>query len=214
MKRQLLIVDDDIKLLNSISSYLKAEGFLVDTADSVKSALLSMRVNKPDLIITDIMMSDLDGYDFIQIIRSDNLLRVIPIIFVTAKGMTSDRILGYNLGCNAYISKPFSPQELLSIIHNLFKNIELLTVNQPLKPDELSIKNNTSFVYNLTDKEKSILSLLVKGLMNKEIAIRLNLNLRNVEKYVSRLLNKTNTRNRTELTQFALSHNIYSSKGE
>nr|YP_010986100.1 transcriptional regulatory protein TctD [Polyopes affinis]WOL37018.1 transcriptional regulatory protein TctD [Polyopes affinis] len=208
MKRQLLIVDDDLHLRNSISSYLIAEGFLVHTAESVQSALNFVRSGKPDLIIADIMMPYLDGYDLLTILRSDQILATVPMIFLTAKGMTNDRILGYNLGCYAYITKPFSPKELVSVINNVFVNIQLLRNNHDSQSSLVVTEPSSHILFNFTHKEHSVLSLVVKGLMNKEIALRLNLSQRNVEKYVSRLLSKTNTRNRTELAQLILSNKI------
>nr|YP_009488665.1 putative transcriptional regulator Ycf29 [Grateloupia filicina]AWD77335.1 putative transcriptional regulator Ycf29 [Grateloupia filicina]BCB14989.1 putative transcriptional regulator Ycf29 [Grateloupia asiatica] len=208
MKKQLLIVDDDLYLRNSISSYLVSVGFLVYTASNVEAALRVIRLHKPDLIIADIMMPYLDGYDLLAILRADQLLSNIPIIFLTAKGMTHDRIVGYDLGCNAYLTKPFNPQELLAIINNIFVNIDLLLSKRSLKPSLLITESQSTVLLNFTRKESEVLSLVAQGLMNKEIALRLNLSQRNTEKYVSRLLKKTNTRNRTELAQFALSKNI------
>nr|YP_010986302.1 transcriptional regulatory protein TctD [Pachymeniopsis lanceolata]WOL37220.1 transcriptional regulatory protein TctD [Pachymeniopsis lanceolata] len=208
MKKQLLIVDDDLYLRNSISSYLVSAGFLVDTTNSVESALQVIRLHKPDLIIADIMMPYLDGYDLLAILRSDQLLSNIPIIFLTAKGMTHDRIMGYDLGCNAYLTKPFNPKELLAIINNLFINIDLLLSRRRSQSSSFVIKSKSANMSSLTHKEEEVLFLLVRGLMNKEIALRLSMSQRNVEKYVTRLLKKTNTRNRTELAQFTLSQNI------
>nr|YP_010985901.1 transcriptional regulatory protein TctD [Grateloupia asiatica]WOL36819.1 transcriptional regulatory protein TctD [Grateloupia asiatica] len=208
MKKQLLIVDDDSYLRNSISSYLVSAGFLVDTANCVKSALQVIRSHKPDLIIADIMMPYLDGYDLLAILRADQILSNIPIIFLTAKGMTHDRIIGYDLGCNAYLTKPFNPQELLAIINNIFVNIDLLLSGHRLQSSSLVRESQLATLLSFTHKEAKVLFLLIQGLMNKEIALRLNMSQRNVEKYVSRLLKKTNTRNRTELAQFAISKNI------
>nr|YP_009298044.1 hypothetical protein Plocam_146 [Plocamium cartilagineum]AOM67982.1 hypothetical protein Plocam_146 [Plocamium cartilagineum] len=220
MLYKLLLVDDDLFLRDSISSYLINEGFEVDTADSVKSALIKLETYQPDIIIADIMMSCLDGYDLIKILRKDNKFLAIPIIFLTAKGMTNDRIIGYNLGCSAYLTKPFNPRELVSIINSIIKNINFLnssksnSINYISNHERLSQKISSSTLDNLTYREYTILRLVVKGFMNKEIALHLNLSIRNIEKYVSRLLNKTNTRNRTELTKFALSQNIDFTKGE
>nr|WCH56411.1 hypothetical protein [Hypnea sp.] len=204
MKKRILLVDDDVFLLNSISIYLVSENFSVCTVDNVTSALQELEKRIPDLIITDIMMSSIDGYKFLQKLRSDNLLYDIPVIFLTAKGMTSDRIRGYDMGCNAYLIKPFDPKELVSIINNLLKyshgiqdNIILLS-----KESLMDSKNSQVFLTGLTPKEKTVLELVVKGLKNKEIADSLNVSIRSVEKYVSKLLNKTSTRNRTELARF------------
>lgn len=205
MKKSLLIVDDDVNLLNFISDYLRAEGFIIRTALTVDSALLLIKNTKPDMVLADIMMPELDGYNLLKILRTDILFASIPVIFISAKGMTSDRIYGYNLGCNAYIVKPFNPEELVSIINNIFANIEKVLMN---KKKWVTHVNSTLDISIFNNKEKAVLGLIVKGLMNKEIAQRLHLSVRNVEKYVSRLLNKTQTRNRTELTQFALLNNF------
>lgn len=211
MKKSLLIVDDDINLLNFISNYLRAEGFIINTALTVKSALILIKNNKPDMILADIMMPSLDGYSLLKIMRADISLTCIPFIFISAKGLTSDRIYAYKLGCNAYITKPFNPQELVSIINNIFENIDKMLINKTSLIDDIDNALDLSLFNN---REKSILTLIIKGLMNKEIAQRLDLSVRNVEKYVSRLLSKTKTRNRTELTKLALLNNKNFFKGE
>lgn len=199
--KKLLLVDDDNHLTKLLSSYLLTEGFQINIINNVPEALGIIQKDKPDLIITDIMMKYLDGYDFVKLLKLDNLLSDIPVIFLTAKGMTHDRIKGYNLGCHAYLTKPFNPKELLAVINNIFQNIDVLKVkNNDL--DKKYIQNE--FISLLTFREKTVLNLVLKGYMNKEIAINLNTSLRNVEKYVTRLLNKTKTRNRTELVKLVL----------
>nr|YP_009391943.1 hypothetical protein [Acrosorium ciliolatum]ARW60087.1 hypothetical protein [Acrosorium ciliolatum] len=208
MKR-LLLVDDDNELRNLLSSYLFDEGFFINSVHNVQSALVIIKQDRPDLIITDIMMNNLDGYDFIKLLKWDILFSDIPVVFLTAKGMTYDRIKGYNLGCHAYLTKPFNPQELLAIIKNIFNNIELLKINllNISLIDKLLV--NPKIFKFFTHREKNILKLVMQGYMNKEIAIQLNISLRNVEKYISRLLNKTNTRNRTELVQVVNALNLF-----
>lgn len=200
--KNLLLVDDDHYLINLLSSYLLTEGFWINSIDNVPEALGLIQKNKPDLIITDIMMKQLDGYDFIKLLKLDALFSDIPIIFLTAKGMTNDRIKGYNLGCHAYLTKPFNPKELLAVIKNIFRNMELLQT----KTNTLSKQSISNQLVGLfTFREKTVLNLVLKGYMNKEIALNLNTSLRNVEKYITRLLNKTKTRNRTELVKLVLS---------
>nr|QCI07637.1 hypothetical protein [Nitophyllum punctatum] len=203
--KNLLIVDDDNDLRNLLSSYLIAEGFTVYSVNSVRSALVLIQKERPDLIITDIMMQQLNGYDFIKLLKLDILLVDIPVIFLTAKGMTNDRIQGYNLGCHAYLTKPFNPKELLSIIKNIFNNINLLSQHNYHQVSDFKIDPTLSKLF--TTREKTILQLVLKGYMNKEIAIILNVSVRSVEKYVTRLLYKTRTRNRTELVQLVLNSN-------
>nr|YP_010903759.1 hypothetical protein REP92_pgp016 [Hypnea wynnei]WCH56611.1 hypothetical protein [Hypnea wynnei] len=213
MRKQVMLIDDDIFLLNSISTYLVSQNFSVAIFNNAQSALDQLSKKIPDLIIVDIMMSNIDGYQFLIIIRSNKLFYDIPVICLTAKGMTKDRIKGYDLGCNVYLTKPFDPNELLSIIKNLLKyhekrrNIVSISYQNELE----NFKKPNLLLKHLTAKEKIVLKLLVKGLRNREIAEKLNISIRSVEKYVSKLLSKTSTRNRTELAQFMMKTNY---KGE
>nr|YP_010904159.1 hypothetical protein REQ00_pgp015 [Caulacanthus ustulatus]WCH57410.1 hypothetical protein [Caulacanthus ustulatus] len=198
-EKRILLVDDDIFLGQSISLYLVSKNFSVFFANTVTDALNELDQEIPDLIITDIMMPNLDGYNFLQMIRSNSLLYKIPVVLLTAKGMTNDRIKGYDAGCNAYLIKPFDPNELFAIINNL--------LNFRLFPEHvIDVRKQSTdslpFVKMLTNKEVDVLKLVMKGCRNREIADFLNISIRSVEKYVSRLLSKTSTRNRTELTQF------------
>nr|YP_010903163.1 hypothetical protein P4C74_pgp016 [Hypnea pseudomusciformis]WCH55217.1 hypothetical protein [Hypnea pseudomusciformis]WCH55616.1 hypothetical protein [Hypnea pseudomusciformis]WCH56810.1 hypothetical protein [Hypnea pseudomusciformis] len=206
MTQTIMLIDDDVCLLNSVSTYLISQHFSVSIFNNAQSALEQLSRRLPDLIIVDIMMSNIDGYQFLIIIRSNQLFYKIPVICLTAKGMTKDRIKGYDLGCNVYLTKPFNPDELLSIIKNLLKyQVKVQnSIDLPLQ-DKLDNfeKSNLSFA-KLTGKEKIVLQLLLKGLRNKEIAEQLNISIRSVEKYVSKLLSKTSTRNRTELAQFMI----------
>lgn len=220
MKEKLLVLDDDSFLTQSISDYLKVEGFTVKAMNNSSNIIQYIEINKPDLIIADIMMPDLNGHDLVVEIRKNNALSKIPVIFLTAKGMTSDRIAGYNLGCNAYIAKPFAPEELLAIVKNTLKNLALVSSKKQedkggaLPVREYSKEGEEATLKNLTSREYSIISLVSKGFMNKEIAHKLNVSLRNVEKYVSQLLQKTDTRNRTELAKLVLLADLRREKGE
>ncbi len=207
MYKQILLVDDDICLAYAIQSYLSSDERKIFIVDDFNSAIQLLKLYSFDLVISDIMMPAMDGYKFLTKLRADSDLCHIPVIFLTAKGMTADRIRGYDLGCNAYLTKPFHPSELLSIINNILNNLNSLKDSkekillQSSKIDQLLGSQNG--IWNFTSREISILRLLIQGMMNKEIASSLNLGIRNVEKYVSRLLSKTKTRNRTELAQLS-----------
>ena len=205
MKKNLLLVDDDPKLRQSISNYLLNEGFNVVCSCTGEEALFTLQERHIDLIVTDIVMPILDGYGLIQSLHLSNNLSRIPVIFLTARGMTNDKIKGYDLGCSAYLTKPFNPSELLSIIRNLLKKFDVII-------DSCSASLNERSIPILTPKEWTVYNLVYQGLMNKEIASKLNLNLRTVEKHVSRLLSKTNTRNRTELVKIAVINNLFDNR--
>nr|YP_009314820.1 Hypothetical protein ycf29 [Neoizziella asiatica]SCW23275.1 Hypothetical protein ycf29 [Neoizziella asiatica] len=194
MLNRILLIDDDLTLLLSLSTYLSDVGFHVNTAPNVDSALDLLISDDYDLVVSDIVMPQKNGYKVIEYIKTCPSLQGIPVIFLTAKGMTHDRILGYDLGCASYLVKPFDPAELLSIIRNLLIN----------RKDAKHIirLSDDSITSMLTNREHEVLRQVLKGMTNKEIALNLGLTVRNIEKYVSRLLSKTGKRNRTELAQY------------
>nr|YP_009315637.1 Hypothetical protein ycf29 [Liagora brachyclada]SCW24295.1 Hypothetical protein ycf29 [Liagora brachyclada] len=195
MSNRILLVDDDISLLASLSSYLSEAGFCVETVNTVENAIHSLNNHVYDLVVSDIVLPKRNGYNLIQYIHDNVCLQNVPVIFLTAKGMTNDRIVGYDLGCAGYLVKPFDPAELLSMIRNVLFNRK--NNNVTYKPQVF----NVDLLAMLTPREQDVLYRVLKGMTNKEIAASLGLTVRNIEKYVSRLLSKTDTRNRTELAQ-------------
>lgn len=200
MYKTVLLVDDNDNLRQSLVLCLHDYGFNIQAVSNVESAKLHLELHYPDLIILDIMMPDLDGYDLIHFLKNNIKYAQIPFIFLTAKGMTKDRISGYDLGCYAYITKPFDVQELLAIIRNVLNHSSNYLQQYLFNSSSKDIQKKL-VLKNFTDREYSILQLLLKGMTNKAIAHSLDLSLRNIEKYVSRLLAKTHSRNRTELVR-------------
>jgi len=200
MYKYILIVDDDISLAHAIYSCLSSRERKVIIVNNTISAIKLLRLYHFDLVISDVLMPKYNGYDLLYYLRLSQDFALMPFICLTAKGMTSDRIQGYDLGCNTYLVKPFYPSELLSIVDNLLHSASLSSC---ITESCQSGKKIGSI--DFTARELSILRFLVQGMTNKEIAASLDVGLRNVEKYVSRLLSKTQTRNRTELARRFLS---------
>ena len=229
MSAQLLLVDDEPGLREAVREYLQESGFNVQVASNANEGWEMMQQITPDLVISDIMMPQVDGYQFLKQVREDPRFHSLPVIFLTAKGMTSDRIQGYHAGVDAYLPKPFDPDELVAIVENLL-NRQINKTNTIAEngetPDIAELANQIAqikalltqrtsishspapFKIDLTPREQSVLNLVAEGLMNKEIARRLDTSVRNVEKYVSRLFSKTGTNSRTELVRFALEHGL------
>ncbi|MEM7595528.1 MAG: response regulator transcription factor [Cyanobacteria bacterium P01_A01_bin.83] len=230
-KQHLLLVDDEPGIRESVQAYLEDnEDWQVSTASNADEAWQTIESQVPDLIISDIMMPQVSGYEFLAKLREDPRYRSIPVVFLTARGMTSDRIQGYEAGCDAYLSKPFDPEELEAIIKNLLaknranssggeSSAELEKIAKELVEIKAKLDNKIGssgsiavtpppIKIDLTPREQSVLDLVAQGLMNKEIARELNTSVRNVEKYVSRLFGKTGTNSRTELVRFALQHGL------
>ena len=224
---RLLLVDDEPGLRAAVQAYLVDEGFDVTTASDGEAGWQKAQQLLPDLVISDVMMPRCDGYELLKRLREDERLSGTPVIFLTAKGMTIDRTQGYLAGVDDYISKPFDPDELIARVKNVVKRQERLLSEAARFADAdvgqmarqiTEIKSmltqgdngptNDINLPNFTPREASVLQLVAEGLMNKEIARKLETSIRNVEKYVSRLFIKTGTSSRTELVRYALENHL------
>ncbi|KEF42527.1 MAG: chemotaxis protein CheY [Cyanobium sp. CACIAM 14] len=226
---RLLLVDDEPGLRTAVKAYLEDEGFTVTTANDGEEGWAAAQAQMPDVVITDVMMPRCDGYGLLKRLRADERLGGTPVIFLTAKGMTADRIAGFQAGADDYIPKPFDPDELVARVHNVVRRQERLLAEAARFADAdigamaRQITEIRSMLgggapgagkpvpdvkLDFTPREASVLQLVAEGMMNKEIARRLETSIRNVEKYVSRLFIKTGTASRTELVRFALEHGL------
>ena len=119
--RRVLVVDDEPRLIHFIRLNLEHDGFEVIEATSGSQALTAMRDRLPDLILLDVMMPDLDGFETLQFIRE---ISTVPVIMLTAKGEEEDRVRGLELGADDYIAKPFSPREMVSRVKAVLRRTE------------------------------------------------------------------------------------------
>ena len=224
---RLLLVDDEPGLRTAVKAYLEDEGFTVHTANDGEEGWTQAQQLLPDVVITDVMMPRCDGYGLLKRLRADERLGGTPVIFLTAKGMTADRIAGFQAGADDYIPKPFDPDELVARVNNVVRRQERLLAEAARFADadigamakqitEIrsmlgtggAKKSAPEVKLDFTPREASVLQLVAEGMMNKEIARRLETSIRNVEKYVSRLFIKTGTSSRTELVRYALEHGL------
>lgn len=121
MSETILIVDDEEDLLEMVEFNLEKAGFRTLVAERGEQALAIAREEKPDLILLDLMLPDIQGTEVCRILKSDERTREIPIIMVTAKGEEIDRVVGFELGADDYVVKPFSPRELTLRVRALLK---------------------------------------------------------------------------------------------
>ena len=172
-KKKILIVDDEKDLTKLLDYNLKQEGFDTFISHEGKTALETVRKKKPDLVILDIMLPDLSGTEICKIIRSDEVTRDLPIIMLSAKGEEIDRILGLELGADDYVTKPFSPRELILRIKKLLTRLqekrEAEATERLLRVGSLEIDLSKHKVFvekkeiNLTVKEFELLIELAKS---------------------------------------------------
>ncbi|MBY7142322.1 response regulator transcription factor [Virgibacillus sp. NKC19-3] len=130
------VVEDDMNIQNIVSAYLKKEGFAVTILDSAEAAWEEWERNPPDMWILDIMLPGMDGYEFCKKIRNES---DIPIIIISAKDEEIDKILGLELGGDDYLTKPFSPRELIARVKRLFKRVRTMTKEEEAQPDKVKV---------------------------------------------------------------------------
>ena len=124
--RRILVVDDEERMVRFIRLNLEHDGFQVFEAFNGKQAIDKIRSNLPDLVLLDVMMPDIDGFEVLEMIRESS---TVPVIMLTAKGEEEDRVHGLELGADDYITKPFSPRELVSRVRAVLRRTEMSGVS-------------------------------------------------------------------------------------
>lgn len=204
---KLLLIDDDPNLILLVKDYLEFQGFEVITAENGKEALEILQDEAPDLIICDVMMPEMDGYAFVEEIRKDASQSWVPVIFLSAKGQSADRVKGLNTGADVYMVKPFEPEELVAQVESSLKQASRL-MDRRSKTGKGAAKIHVPASVELTPTEMRVVQLLAQGLGNRQIAEGMNVSQRTIESHVSNMLGKTGLHNRTELARWALETNL------
>ncbi len=209
MAKNLLLVDDDPNLILLVKDFLEFKGYTVLTANNGLEALSVIKDNSVDMIICDIMMPEMDGYALVQEIKQDSEYNSIPVMFLSAKGQTQDRVKGLNIGAEIYMAKPFEPEELLAQVESTLKQTDrLIDLTKKNNNDDKLSKIILTHSVKLTLTEKRVVNLVAQGMGNREIAEILKVSQRTIESHVSNMLNKTGLHNRTELARWSLDNFI------
>jgi len=167
MSRLIAVVDDETDITSLVSLHLRKSNFKVKEFHDAEGFLVSVKKEVPDLLILDLMLPDADGIEICKRLKNDEKHRMIPIIMLTAKAEETDKIIGLELGADDYVTKPFSPKELVSRVKAVLRRVEkreetaLLRVGDFL---EIDSQRYTVAVYGekieLTITEFRILQLL------------------------------------------------------
>ncbi len=167
MAKTILVVDDKASLRKMVDDYLTGQGFRVVTATNGQEALFVARVEKPDLILLDIMMPDMDGYEFISVFTRES---DIPIVLLTAKLEESDKVVGLELGADDYITKPFGMRELRARIRAVLRRAEKgISPPEVLRAADITLDKGTRTVSvggqpaSLTPTEFDLLAKLMSA---------------------------------------------------
>tara|TARA_B100000945_G_C20367600_1_gene590420 strand:+ start:254 stop:931 length:678 start_codon:yes stop_codon:yes gene_type:complete len=162
----ILVVDDDERIRELVKQYLKENNFLVTTANSSEDAEIKVKIIKFDLIILDIMMPGKSGLEFTQINKHK---LDTPIILLTAKGQSSERIEGLEIGADDYLPKPFEPKELLLRVKNIIDKTQIKNIKKKIEFGNVKIDLNKLFIKNKDEEfkinktEKTILEKMINS---------------------------------------------------
>lgn len=213
MKKRLLVVDDEPDLLRAVALTLRVEGYEVITARNGAEAIVCVAESVPDLVVSDIRMPEVNGHTLVRYLRDSPRTNLIPVIFLTAKDTTADRIAGFRSGVDAYITKPFEPEELLAAISGILDRVRrthaviarsLEFPTNGAARDSAADTSSSDVGEKLTEAEERVALCISRGLSNKEIAAELRISVRTVESHVRHILAKKNWSNRVDIARHVI----------
>ncbi len=202
---KILIVDDDNTLRAALTRYLQDRGFLVHSAASGIEGLDSFMQDVPDLILSDVVMPDMDGFELCEKVREMALGQLVPFIFLSGRCDLEDRIQGHSIGADDYLVKPFHPRELIAKIEAQLARASRihLQIESALKLSQFEQPEATQAPLMLTPAEEKVFWEVVQGFTNKTIGGHLFISPRTVQTHLSNILSKLSLENRSQLIRYA-----------
>ncbi|HSM81283.1 MAG TPA: response regulator transcription factor [Nodosilinea sp.] len=195
-----LVVDDDAILQLALTRRLQDQGFEVLNATSAEEALVLLRTHPADVVVSDVMMPGMNGFEFCHRLRSQPEGAMVPFIFLSSLGELTNRVQGHMIGADDYLVKPFSAQELIAKVkgaiarsQRLHSALQRLIEQSSAQPAPLP----------LTPAEERVFWEVVQGFTNKQIGEHLFLSPRTVQTHLSNMLTKLNLENRSQIVRFA-----------
>jgi DNA-binding NarL/FixJ family response regulator len=185
--KKILVIEDEPEMRRNITTLLRYHHFEAIAAENGRQGIAAARLQKPDLILCDVMMPELDGYAVLQALQNDDSLARIPFIFLTAKGEKDDLRSGMNLGADDYLTKPVANAELVRAIEARLRRSEQQAKGE-FKPDFSSAQPLLSL--GLTPRAAEALLWLAQGKTNPDIAIILGITESTVKKHVQEMFEK------------------------
>ncbi|MBW4661026.1 MAG: response regulator transcription factor [Drouetiella hepatica Uher 2000/2452] len=206
--KKILIVDDDITLRTALIRYLQNRGYSVVDAKSGTEALIAIEQNPPDLIVSDVMMPEMDGLEFCRRLRATRSGQLIPFIFLSSRSEVDARIQGHQMGADDYLVKPFEPKELVAKIESqlersrrIHSEIIRLMQQTPVAPEPAALP--PLLPLPLTPAEEKVFWEVIQGFTNKQIGDRLFVSPRTVQTHLSNILSKLQLESRSQLIRYA-----------
>jgi DNA-binding NarL/FixJ family response regulator len=203
----ILIVDDDSTLQIALARRLRSHGYDVINAASGAEALNLLGDRSVDVVVSDILMPEMSGFEFCRKLRERPNGQLVPFIFLSSLGELNDRVQGYELGADDYLVKPFHSQELLAKIQAaLARSERLKNAMQQVAKEGLEGGAQEPEPLPLSPAEEKVFWEVVQGFTNKEIADNLYISPRTVQTHLSRIMTKLGFTNRSQIVRFAFEH--------
>ena len=204
--KKILVVDDDITLRTALTRYLEKRRYLVQDAASGVEAFKIFEQDPADLIVSDVLMPEMDGYEFCRRLRATRSGQLVPFIFLSSKSDIEDRVQGHSIGADDYLIKPFEPKELLAKIEAQLErsrrmHSEIVRLMQQSK--SIPAQAPTPTPLPLTPAEEKVFWEVIQGYTNKQIGDHLFVSPRTVQTHLSNILSKLQLENRSQLVRFA-----------
>ena len=199
--RRILVIEDEPEMRRNITALLRYREYETIEAENGRKGVDLARREKPDLILCDVMMPELDGYGVLKALQQDASLALIPFIFLTAKGDKDDLRSGMNLGADDYLTKPVANNDLVNAIEARLRRAEL-QASREFKPDFSSPE--PLLMFGLTPRAAETLLWLAQGKTNPDIATILGITESTVKKHVQEIFEKLGVETRGAATVRAL----------
>lgn len=197
----ILIIEDNPSICSNMELILQMEGFVVRTAENGVSGLTGIGEKRPDLILCDILMPEMDGHALLDLLKKKSTFADIPFIFVTALGERADVRRGMSAGADDYLTKPFTAEELVAAVTGRLHRLETIRLNSA----KMAFKKEHAILrQRISARELEVLLLVGKGGKSKVIAERLGISLRTVEVHRSSLMSKLDAANAALLARWAV----------
>ncbi|NEP16326.1 MAG: response regulator transcription factor [Leptolyngbya sp. SIO4C1] len=214
--KKILIVDDDNTLRAALTRYLEERGFLVRNAATGVEALTLFQQDPPDLVVSDVMMPEMDGFQFCAELRASRSGQLVPFIFLSGRSELDDRIQGHSSGADDYLVKPFHPKELIAKIEAQLErsrrmHAEMIRMVQQV---ETTLPTAPTEPLPLTPAEEKVFWEVIQGYTNKQIGDRLFISPRTVQTHLSNILSKLSLENRSQLIRYAFEHGYHPPAGD
>lgn len=205
--KKILIVDDDTALRTALSRYLEKRGYSVRYAASGLEGLTQFEEDQPDLVVSDVIMPEMDGLEFCRRLRSLRTGQLVPFIFLSSRGEVEDRVQGHSIGADDYLIKPFEPRELLAKIESQLErsrrmHSEMVRLMQQ-SSTVVEVPPPAAMPLPLTPAEEKVFWEVIQGHTNKQIGDHLFVSPRTVQTHLSNILSKLQLENRSQLVRYA-----------